>query len=107
MKIVLTTVDAGADELARSLVESRVAACVQVVPVRSYYRWQGELTESAEQLLVIKTLDAERVAGALAASHPYEVPEIVTLAVDAVNEPYLAWMHESCAGSAHGEGGEQ
>ncbi len=85
-----------AAELARAVVEERLAACGNVVPgVRSIYRWEGEVVDEPEALLVLKTtrdrLDAlrERVL----ALHPYEVPEVLALPVEAGAERYLAWVH--------------
>ncbi len=81
--------------IARALVEERLAACVNVVPgVRSIYRWQGAIEEGQEVLLVIKT-QAERVAPLaerLRALHPYEVPELLALPVDAGLASYLQWV---------------
>ena len=87
-----------AERIARSLVERRVAACVNVVPgVVSVYRWKGEVCRDEERLLVVKTraekLDALREA--LLSLHPYELPELVALPVVAGHEPYLAWLDES------------
>ena len=87
-----------AERIARALVERRLAACVNVVPkVVSVYRWKGEICRDEELLLVIKTrrerLDALREA--LVALHPYEVPELVALPIEAGHEPYLAWLDES------------
>ncbi|MFT3917164.1 MAG: divalent-cation tolerance protein CutA [Anaeromyxobacteraceae bacterium] len=85
-----------AAELARAVVEERLAACGNVVPgVRSIYRWEGKVVDEPEALLVLKTtrdrLDAlqERVL----ALHPYEVPEVLALSVDAGAERYLGWVH--------------
>ena len=79
--------------LARTLVERRLAACVNVVPaVRSFYRWKGRVHDEAEVLLVAKT-DKERLAGlidALAAAHPYDCPEIVALPIVEGLPAYLA-----------------
>jgi len=98
--IVLTTLAADADAagLARTLVEERLAACVNVLPVMtSFYRWKGSLEEEREQQLVIKTA-ADRVA-ALAARlrelHPYEVPEFLVLRVSEGSDAYLRWIRES------------
>jgi periplasmic divalent cation tolerance protein len=98
--IVLTTVGADFDarSLARELIEQRLAACVNVVPsVISIYRWQGRVEEEGEQLLVIKTVDAnvDALRAALFASHPYEVPEFVVLPVASTSEAYGAWLLES------------
>jgi periplasmic divalent cation tolerance protein len=95
--LVLTTVggDFDARALARSLVELRVAACVNIVErVVSVYRWEGEITEDAEQLLVIKTMDVQvdALREALFARHPYEVPEFVVVPVAGVSEGYEAWL---------------
>ena len=97
--VVLTTVGAGFDAaaLAQSLVEQRVAACVNVLPeVRSIYRWKNAIEDDREQLLVIKTTE-ERVDAlreALFAVHPYEVPEFVVLAAEA-GGAYAEWLLHS------------
>jgi len=102
--VVLTTVDAGFDAaaLAKSLVEQRVAACVNILPeVRSLYRWKDAVEDDREQLLVIKTTE-ERVDAlreALFAAHPYEVPEFVVLDAG-VHGSYGAWLAESVRPSA-------
>ena len=87
-----------ASELARALVEERLAACVNVLPVaRSIYRWQGKLCEEPEHLCLIKTR-ADRVEALrtrLVALHPYEVPELVVIDVQSGHNPYLAWIDES------------
>ena len=89
--------DEDAERIARGLVERRLAACVNVVPnVVSVYRWKGEVCRDEELLLVIKTrrerLDALREA--LVGMHPYEVPELVALPIEAGHAPYLAWLDE-------------
>jgi periplasmic divalent cation tolerance protein len=95
--IVLSTVGTAFDAavLARTLVEQRVAACVNIIPrVESVYRWQGHVESDSEQLLLIKTtherVDALRAA--LFAQHPYEVPEFVVIQPDEIAEPYRAWL---------------
>ena len=89
-----------AAEIARALVEERLAACEKLVPpVRSIYRWKGETCDDAEVLCVIKTrrdrVDALRER--LVALHPYEVPELVVLDVEAGHGAYLKWIDE-CVG---------
>jgi periplasmic divalent cation tolerance protein len=87
-----------AAELARTLVAERLVACVNLVPgVRSIYSWKGELCDEAEVLCVMKTrtdrVDALRAR--LPALHPYDVPELIVLAVGAGHAPYLAWIDAS------------
>ena len=98
--LALTTVphDFDAPALARALVESRVAACVTVLPgVRSVYTWQGAIHEDAEQQLVIKTTrdTVPAVWTALKSRHPYDVPEFVVLSVVDGNPDYLQWVADS------------
>jgi len=100
--IVLTTVGADFDArpLARELVERRLAACVNIVPaVTSIYRWQGRVDEDGEQLLIIKTVDAnvDDLRAALFALHPYDVPEFVVLPIASTSDAYGAWLLESTA----------
>jgi uncharacterized protein involved in tolerance to divalent cations len=87
-----------AERIARALVERRLAACVNVVPgVVSVYRWKGEVCRDEERLLVIKTR-AERIEElreALVRLHPYELPELVALPIEAGHEAYLAWLDDS------------
>jgi len=88
-------------ELARSLIGRNLVACVNISPVRSLYRWKGELCDDEEHLLIIKTRTerAEAVIRAIKALHPYEVPEIIVLPVIAGHAPYLDWVHEETQGS--------
>ena len=84
-----------AAELARRLVEEGLAACVNLVPgVRSIYRWQGAVQEDAEILLIAKTRATlvDALAARVRALHPYELPEVIALAVAAGSEPYLDWV---------------
>ena len=84
-----------AARLARTLVEEKLAACGNLVPsVRSIYRWQGEVHDEAEVLLVLKTPGhaVERLTARVVALHPYDCPEVVALPVGAVHPPYLAWV---------------
>ena len=99
--VVLTTMpddDARTDELARTLVDERLAACVSVYgPMRSTYRWKGAIERDVERQVVIKTtadrLDALRRR--LPALHPYELPEFLVLSVDQGSDGYVAWVEES------------
>ena len=84
-----------ASALATELVQTRLAACVNIVPsVRSIYHWQGEVVTDQESLLMIKTT-ASRYAeleSAIVQHHPYDVPEILQLRIAAGSTRYLAWM---------------
>jgi periplasmic divalent cation tolerance protein len=98
--IVLSTfpTDQEPATLARTLVEERLAACVNVLPaMQSIYRWEGRIEHASEHQLVIKT-STERVAALtrrLAELHPYEVPEILVLSVEGGGDAYLAWVAAS------------
>lgn len=84
--------------LARALVEEGLAACVNLVPgVTSVYRWQGEVVEEGEVLLVAKTTTFvfPRLKERVLALHPYQVPEILALPVAEGHGPYLAWLREN------------
>lgn len=92
---------------ARDAVGAGLAACVNMADVSSVYRWNGRIEEGAECLAVFKTtrpaLDA--LKGRIAATHPYDVPEIAELAIASVNGPYLDWLAESTRGRGGGGGG--
>ena len=84
-----------AAQVARVLVDERLAACVNLVAtVRSIYRWQAAVQDDTETLAIIKTT-SERyaaLAARLAELHPYQVPEILALPLAAGHPPYLAWL---------------
>ena len=93
--LVTTPSPERAAEIARALVEERLAACGNVVPgLRSIYRWEGKVHEDAEALLVLKTTRArfEALRDRVLALHPYEVPEVIALPVEAGSARYLAWI---------------
>jgi periplasmic divalent cation tolerance protein len=84
-----------AERIARALVERRLAACVNVVPgLTSIYAWKGAVETERELLLVIKTRRQrfEELRAALVELHPYEVPELIALPVEAGHAPYLEWL---------------
>jgi periplasmic divalent cation tolerance protein len=95
--LALTTVpdeDKGR-EIARALVEGRLAACVTVGPAsRSTYWWQGKVCEDKEYVLLIKTRRElfDKVEAALKAIHPYQVPELIALPVELGSQAYLDWL---------------
>jgi periplasmic divalent cation tolerance protein len=91
-----------ATSLARALVDEGLAACVNVVPgVRSIYRWEGKVEEADEVLCLIKTRAAifDRLRRRVAELHPYDVPEILSFAVDDGSPAYLDWVRAATTGS--------
>lgn len=99
-RIVLTTTgsEAEAQKIARHLVESRMAACVNIIPqIASVYRWQGKVEEACEWLLLIKTTadGFEKIREAIAELHSYELPECVCLTVEDGSANYLQWIADS------------
>lgn len=95
--LVLTTMpdQESAAQLARELIESRLAACVNILsPCRSVYRWRDALQEDEEHPLIIKTTGARYadVEQFIRQSHPYELPEIVAVEVDRGLPAYLQWI---------------
>lgn len=99
-RIVLTTVasEPDAERIARDLVESRLAACVNILPgLRSIYRWNGEISDEREILLLIKTTGGriDDVRERIETLHPYELPEFIVLGPDSVGADYGEWLAEN------------
>ena len=93
--LVTTPTAERAAEIARALVTERLAACGNVIPaLRSIYRWEGKIQDEAEALLVLKTTRNrfEALRERVLALHPYQVPEVIALPVEAGSAPYLAWI---------------
>jgi periplasmic divalent cation tolerance protein len=87
--------EATADRIARSVVEQRLAACVnRLAPVQSTYHWQGVIEEAVEVPLLIKSTRERypELEAAIRSLHPYSVPEILALPVAAGYAPYLRWV---------------
>ncbi|WP_457633603.1 divalent-cation tolerance protein CutA [Oceanithermus desulfurans] len=100
VRLVLITVpdEATARKLARSLVEERLAACVNVVGgLTSIYHWEGEVHEDAELLLLVKTTAAAlpELEARVRELHPYSVPELLAFAVESGLDRYLSWVKEN------------
>lgn len=96
---VLLTIAAAredAEMIAKALVGEKFAACVQLVPIESFYRWQGELANEREYLLLVKTKTAlfDEAIQAIKAVHPYETPEIVGMNFTAGFAGYFSWIDE-------------
>ncbi|MFP4068896.1 MAG: divalent-cation tolerance protein CutA [Verrucomicrobiota bacterium] len=82
-----------AERLAHELVERGLAACVQVDPIRSFYKWRGKLEDHNECRLTIKFQQgkSKQIEGFFNANHPYDNPEWVVVASEHVGPRYLKW----------------
>lgn len=94
--MVTASSQAEAEKIAKNLVESKLAACVSIMPINSIYTWRGEVCQDAEWQLVIKTdlTVFDVLAGKIRELHSYEVPEIIALPIVAGSPPYLQWISE-------------
>jgi periplasmic divalent cation tolerance protein len=101
--LVLTNLPdrAAAERLAGTLIEQRVAACVNILaPCKSVYRWKGAVQHDDEHPLLVKTT-AERypaLEAAIRAAHPYELPEIIAVPIERGLPAYLAWVDAETKG---------
>jgi periplasmic divalent cation tolerance protein len=100
MLIILTTTPniEEAEDLARKILEAKLAACVQVLPqMKSFYFWKDKVQNDLEHLLLIKTLPEKysELESFIQSNHSYEVPEIAAISAEKVSESYLNWMMES------------
>jgi periplasmic divalent cation tolerance protein len=98
--VVLTTFPADGDVegFAATLIQERLAACVNVLPgVRSIYTWQGKIERADERQLLIKTRTdvVHKLESRLKELHRYEIPEFLVLPVLDGSREYLAWIAES------------
>jgi periplasmic divalent cation tolerance protein len=99
-KIVLTTTDSleAAQRVAHSLVEQRLAACVNIIPgIQSIYRWKDKVEQAAEWLLVVKTQKSSlrELEEVIKKLHSYDVPEFIAVSIDSGSSPYLLWLADS------------
>ncbi len=97
--LVMTTVagEADAEELAAKILSRKLGACIQVLRVRSFYKWKGETCRDSEWLLLIKTRAAlyNELEEFIRQNHGYETPEIVQLPVERGFSRYLGWIDEN------------
>ncbi len=100
IQLTLCTTDShdSAKMLARSLVEKKLVACVNIVPnMTSVYSWQGQIHEDQEWLMLIKST-AERlndIKNAISAIHPYDSPELISINIEDGLPDYLKWVQDS------------
>lgn len=96
--LIMTTVasEAEADAVCTPLLEQRLAACIQEIPITSRYRWQGRIQRDGEILLLVKTSAgaADEAMRTIEHHHAYDVPEIVVLPLTGGLPAYLEWMAE-------------
>jgi periplasmic divalent cation tolerance protein len=102
--VLLVFVTAGsqdeAQNIARAAVESRVAACATMLPVRSVYRWEGKLVDDQESLILLKTTSEHygRLQDVIRGLHSYKVPEILAVPVEKGFEQYIEWVRKETTG---------
>jgi len=86
-----------AERIATTLVEKRLAACVQIIPhVSSVYRWQGKVEQAKEWLCLAKTRRSRlpQVEAEICQLHGYECPEIIAVTIEGGSSNYLSWLDE-------------
>lgn len=97
--VVMTTAGSKeeAEKIANELLARRIAACIQVTEIQSYYTWKGSVASEPELLLLVKTQasKASAVKEAILETHSYETPEVVVVPITDGSPAYLKWIDES------------
>lgn len=95
--VLCTAPPGGSEKIAKALVEERLAACVNVAQVRSYFYWEGKSCDETEELMIIKTAmkQVERIKARIRELHSYELPEIIVVPIAGGDERYLQWICQS------------
>ncbi|AIZ45556.1 cation tolerance protein CutA [Deinococcus radiopugnans] len=96
--VLVTLPPERAHDLARTLVAEHLAGCVNILPgVQSVYRWQGDVAEDPESMLLIKTSGEKypELEARIKSLHPYEVPEILALQYDRALPEFQTWLREA------------
>ncbi|XP_055616522.1 protein CutA homolog isoform X3 [Toxorhynchites rutilus septentrionalis] len=95
---VTTPNENSAKQLARKIVERKLAACVNVIPgLTSIYEWEGKIQEDQEYLLMIKTRTTrvDELSKFVRENHPYSVAEVISVTIENGNPPYLDWLSKT------------
>ena len=101
-RMFMVTVDKKDDarNIARTLIEERLAACVNILPgVESHFRWKGKIDKTDELMLIIKSTEklSREIIDRVKQLHPYDLPEIIILSIEGGSSEYLNWIKESVA----------
>ena len=98
--LVTTASETAAENLAIALLNDRLAACVSIYPIRSIYRWQGQIENESEWQLAIKSdlKQFEQLSAKIQELHTYAVPEIIALPIVAGSQTYLDWLASHTSG---------
>ena len=101
VQVLTTTPDKEtAEKIAKTLVENKLAACVQIYgPVTSVYRWKDKIEQEVEWQCQIKTCDklTDKIENLIKDAHPYDVPEIIVTEIVSGSNEYLNWIKEMVA----------
>jgi periplasmic divalent cation tolerance protein len=94
--VVLTTTDSEeqAERIVDAVLQAKLAACLQLIPIKSRYVWDGKIARDDEVLILVKakSTDYDDLAACIRAAHTYDVPEIVRLDIAAGEKSYLDWI---------------
>jgi periplasmic divalent cation tolerance protein len=98
--LVTATSDTQARRIAKKLLQNKLAACVNFVPVESMFTWKGEIQEEEEVLMIIKSRAEvfDTLMSAIKATHTYENPEIIGLPIVMGSHEYLKWITDEATG---------
>jgi periplasmic divalent cation tolerance protein len=95
--VLCTAPPGGAEKIAKALLGEKLAACVNVSSVRSYFAWKGDMCNEMEELMIIKTKMSfcERIRSRIKELHSYELPEIIFIPIVGGDVGYLQWINQS------------
>lgn len=96
--IVMTTFESEeqADRLSEDILKDRLAACIQYIPIKSRYFWEGKICKDSEIMVFFKTRDSlyKKLSEKILQLHPYDVPEVIKININDGTEDYLGWIKE-------------